>query len=158
MHRTLSFLLCVLLLPIAGTAQVADTSRKELSIDEIFASSTFALKSLSSVQWLDEGRKFSYIQADSVTRVRNVYTYSVADGERELVMDGSLLVPKPGEAPMRIGSYQWSPDASSILVTGTLPARRTKSGGNFGIFSLSSKTFRLLTDTTAEQAIVQFAA
>lgn len=157
MPRMLSFLLCVLLVPISGTAQDADSSKKKLSVDEIIASSTFALKSLSSAQWLDGGRKFSYIEADSVTRVRNVYTYSVADGKRELVMDGSLLVPKPGEAPMRIGSYQWSPDASSILVTGTLPARRTKSGGNFGIFSLSSKTFRLLTDTTAEQAIVQFA-
>ncbi|MEK7249089.1 MAG: hypothetical protein AAB209_01570, partial [Bacteroidota bacterium] len=81
------------------------------------------------------------------------YSYTVADGKRELVMDASQLVSKAGEKPMRIGSYEWGPDGGNILVTGTLMARRTKTGGSFGIFNIKTKSFRMLSDTSAEQAI-----
>jgi dipeptidyl-peptidase-4 len=151
MGRSLS--LSAILL-VAATA-AAQNGKKLLTVEEIFGSGKFALKGLSSVQWIDGGGKFSYIETDTVTRVRSVYTYTVANGNREMVMDGSLLVPRSGERPMRIGSYQWSQDGEKILVTGALPARRTKSGGYFGIFDVGRKTFRLLSNSAGEYSIIK---
>ncbi len=153
MKTRTSYLTLLLFIQAFGLAQIG---KKEWTIDEIFTTSKFALKSLSSVQWMEEGRKFSYLETDTITKSRNLYSYSVADGKRELVMDGSLLTDKSGEKPMSIGSYQWSSDGKRILITGTLPARRVKTGGNFGVFTVATKAFRLLTDTTAEQANVKF--
>ena len=156
----LQFVSCIL------PAVFAQENKKQLTVDEIFGSSKFALKSLSSVQWVDGGKKFSYLEVDSITKFRNVYTYTVADGKRELVIDGSLLVGKnldtldqspPFESrePISIGSYAWSSDGERISVTGTLPSRGQKTGGNFGVFDVASKRFQLLTDTAANQAIVK---
>lgn len=126
-----------------------------LTIERIFGSHAFAQKSLQNVQWVDGGKKFSYLDMDTASATLSLFTYTVASGKRELVMSGKALA-SHGETPMRIGSYQWSPDFSKILVTGTLPARRTKTGGNFGVYDLDEQSFRLLTDTTAHQAIMQW--
>lgn len=155
-RRTYLPLYTLLLLTALFVSVRSQTATKEWNIDEIFGSTKFASKSLSGVQWVPDGRKFSYLETDSVTKSRNLYTYNVADGKREMVMEGSLLATGKDDKPMRIGSYEWSSDGRNILITGTLPARRTKSGGNFGVFSVESKTFRLLTDTSAAQAIVRF--
>ncbi|MBI5472846.1 MAG: S9 family peptidase [Ignavibacteriae bacterium] len=130
--------------------------QKEWTIDDIFASQKFAFKSLPVVQWYDGGKKFSYLETDQATKQRNLHSYDVATGKRETVVDASLLVMKAGEKSMRIGSYEWSRDGKFILVTGTLPARRTKSGGAFGVFDVAKKTFRVLSDTSLEQAIIHF--
>jgi len=127
---------------------------KRWTIDDVFAPK-FSTKSLSGIQWMEGGRKFSYLDVDTTTKQRNLYSYNIADGERDLVLDASLLVAKAGEKAMRIGSYEWSADGENILVTGTLMARRTKTGGSFGIFNSKTKSFRMLSDTSAEQAIIK---
>ena len=146
-------------------AGYAQESKKELTVEEIFGSSRFQLKTLASPQWVDGGRKFSYLETDTTTKQLDLYLYNVADGSRELLVKGSSLVWKRGgkpddssrtRRPMRISSYQWSADRQRILMTGSLPARRLKTGGDFGIFSVADKSFRMLTDTTAEQANIKF--
>ncbi len=153
MKQTL-FLLTVLLsvtVPLDAQQPV-----KEWTIDDIFASQKFSFKSMPAIQWCDGGKKFSYLEVDTATKQRNLHTYDVASGKREMVMDASLLAMKAGEKSMRIGSYEWSADGKSVLVTGTLPARRTKTGGAFGVFNVGTKKFRVLSDTSAEQAIIHF--
>jgi len=134
----------------------AGQSAPKWSVEEIFSGSKFTTKSLSGVQWIPGERKFSYFETDTLTKNRNLYSYSVADGKRSMVVDGALLRAPGDEKPMRIGSYAWSSDGKHVLITGTLPARRTKSGGNFGIYSLEQKTFHLLTDTSVEQSNITF--
>lgn len=151
--RTNFFLLAALFVVLTGFAQ---ESRKEWTLDDIFASSKFQTKSLSSVQWIEQGRKFSYLETDSLTRTRNLYVYSVADRKQELVIDGATLAVSPGGRPFRIGSYEWSSDGKNVLITGTLPARRVKTGGNVGVYDVETKTFRMLTDTTSEQTNIKF--
>jgi len=130
--------------------------QKPWSLEEIFGSSKFATKTLSSVQWVNGGRKFSYLETDSTDNLRDLYVYNVADGKRELVIDGPMLSTLPPEKPMTIASYEWSSDYEKILITGSLPARRVKSGGDFGVFDVQRKTFRVLTASNEEQAIIRF--
>ncbi len=126
------------------------------SLEEIFGSPKFAMKSLSSVQWLDDGRRFSYLERDTTDKLQDLYVYHVDDGTRELVLDGALLTPGDDSPAMKIGSYEWSHDGNSILVTGSIPARRTKTGGDFGLFDVEKKAFRILSDSTEEHAIIKF--
>ncbi len=126
------------------------------ALDEIFSSSKFKMKSLSAVQWLEDGRGFSYLERDTIDRLNDLCVYHVEDGRREVVMDGALLFTEDGGKPIPIGSYEWSNDGNSILITGSLTARRVKTGGNFGVFDVENKTFRLLTDSDAEQSNIKF--
>jgi len=153
MKKQLIFILVSGFFQGAGLAQEVSG---EWTVDDIFGSSRFALKGLSSVQWLDGGRKFSYVAADTATGIRNLYLYTLADGKSELVVDGALLAPRADERPVQIASYQWSPDGKTILVTDSLPARKLKSGGNFGIYDVAAKTFRMLTNTHEHQEIIKF--
>jgi dipeptidyl-peptidase-4 len=134
----------------------AQQGTKQWNLDEIFGSTHFQLKTLSATQWVDGGKKISYLETDTLTGIRNVHLYTISNRRGAIAVDGSLLVDSPGSEPMRIGSYEWSKDGKRVLITGTLPARRTKTGGNFGVFDVETKTFRRLTDTEEEQAIIKF--
>lgn len=151
-HSPVVLIVLAMFLCHTGLARSGDSL---FTVEGIFGSGRFAMKTLSSVQWVD-GKRFSYLDTDSVTRQRGLYTYRVSDGSRELVMDGALLIASPGSQPMRIGSYQWSADGKHVLVTGTLPARRVKTGGSFGVYDVESKSFRMMTEAAQEQAIIKF--
>ena len=148
--KTLVLRLCIIF--VVSVNAFAQQATNEWTLDDIFASSKFQTKSLSSVKWIEGGKKYSYLETDSVTHQRNLYLYTVADGSQEMVMDGSTLVARPGDRPFRFGSYEWSSDGERILLTGTLRARRVKTGGNFGVYTVATKSFRMLTDTSVEQA------
>ena len=134
----------------------AYAGKKPITLEDIFSSSKFSLKTLSSVQWVDGGKAFSWLEVDTSDNLRDLQTYRISDGQRELVMDGSRVSTHPGQKPTKYASYEWSPDFNSILVSGTLTARRTKTGGNFGIFEVGTGRFRMLTDTEEEQVNIRF--
>jgi dipeptidyl-peptidase-4 len=124
------------------------------TIDEVFRLGA-AFKSFQNIQWVDGGKKFSYFDTDTTTKQRNLYLQDVWSGKKELVMDVSALKEKADDKPIRVGSYEWSADGANILVTGTLTARATKTGGSFGIYNRLSKSFRMVSDAKEEQAIIK---
>ena len=153
-HMPTQYRIIPLVLLLLGAFSPSPAQENKWNLEEIFSSTTFSQKSLSGVEWVDGGKKISYL--DTVSTFRSIYTLDFSDGERELVLDGRLLKANDSTEVFRIGAYVWSPDEHSILVTGTLPARRTKTGGNFGLFDIEAKTFRLLTNTDEPQSIIQF--
>jgi len=144
----------IILHSVIVVVALSQQKSKAWTIEEIL-SAKFALKSLSSAQWIDSGKRFSYLQTDSGTLVRSLYTYTVAGGKRDRAIDGAALSTVTRSTPFRIGSYQWSADGEYILLTGVLPARRTKTGGAFGVFSVKTRSFRLLSDPSTDQAIIK---
>ncbi len=136
----------------------AGAGGRQLTIDDIFVTPKLRTHSLESVRWLGRGERFSFLKFDTTKKQQELYVYDPADGKRELVMDASWLIPGGSAAkgethPFRYSTYQWSPDGREILLTGTMPARRTMTGGNFAVFTVASHAFRLLTDTSAQQTI-----
>ncbi len=129
------------------------SDQRQWTIDEVFRLNS-AFKSFGTIHWMEGGKKFSYMDGDTATKQRNIYSYTVADGKREILLDASLVVGKDDGKKMRIGSYEWSADGENILVTGTLTARRTKTGGRFGLYNVKTKTFRMVRDS-GEQAIIK---
>jgi len=139
-----------------NTARASAQESHPWALEEIFSSSKFTMKSLSALQWLEDGRRFSFLERDTTDQLNDLRVYHVEDGRKEIAMDGALLSIGDSSNPMRIGSYEWSNDGRSILVTGSLPARRVKTGGNFGLFDVEKKTFRMLSDSAEDQSNIRF--
>lgn len=106
-------------------------------------------------RWIGDGPALSYLLVDSATGERSLHRWS-PDGEdpAPVVAAHELIDPlRPRALPL--DAYEWSTDGSKVLVTGRLPARRLKTGGNFGVYDVASRSFRLLTDTAASQANIR---
>ncbi|MBX2992252.1 MAG: S9 family peptidase [Bacteroidetes bacterium] len=125
------------------------------SIDEVFAAMKGTSTSPGKIQWIEGGKRFTYIRKDSATNRQQVFAYNLSDNARELVLDEAWLVSGGDRKPMTIGSYEWAADGEHVLVTSTLPARRIKTGGDFGIFNLRTKSFRLLSHASGDKAIIK---
>ncbi len=147
-------LFILVLLSVWNTQVLPQPPQYRWTVDDVFKVGA-SFKSFSSIQWMQSGRKFSYFDADTTTKQRNLYAQDVWSGKRELVMDVSLLKGKGDEKAIRVGSYEWSSDGEHVLVTGSLTSRGTKTGGSFGIFNTKTKSFRMLNDAKEEQAIIK---
>lgn len=145
-------LLLVSLVALYPLLVFGQATQRQWTIDEVFRLNS-SFKSFGAVRWIEGGKKFSYMDGDTATRQRNVYSYTVANGKRELLIDAAMVAGTDGKK-IRIGSYEWSADGENILVTGTLTARRTKTGGRFGLYNIRTKTFRMVRDS-GEQAIIK---
>jgi dipeptidyl-peptidase-4 len=157
-HRLIVILTA--LLAVTSLTAPAQERKRDLTVDDIFASSEFQEQELHHPQWCEtvggRGRGISYLEADSATQRVNLYAFSISSGTRKVLIDASQLVPRPGEPPVTLASYQWFPDGQRILVTGAAPSLRgTTAGGTIGVYSTATKTFRLLADSSLGQSIVQ---
>ncbi len=144
----------ILYLPALGQKGI-----KEFTVEEIYGSGKFAGEAIRGIEWVkDKGKttKFSFLKNDESTHQTNLWIHDLESGEQKLLVDASALVLNPGDRPFHISNYIWSPDYSKILFTGILPARKTKTGGDFYLYDCEKKSFRELTFDAREQSNVQF--
>lgn len=146
--------LTFLLLFVSGSSLLlAQPPPTRWTIDNVFAVNT-SIRSLSDVKW--KGNGFSFIETDRATKNKSIYFYNVTARSQELLVDSTVLMSQSRKPEIRIGAYEWSPDGENILISGSLEARRTKSGGPFGVFNLRTKRFHKLGGEGKDQAIIQF--
>jgi dipeptidyl-peptidase-4 len=130
---------------------VAQMEQPEWSLNDIFRSGKFSDKSLSGVQWIAQGKQFSFEQYDTTTKSQNIFIYDVASGKRTLAVDVSKLHANSDDSlTLDISTYQWSPDEQSMLFISEPPLKqyfsRLTPAGNFFLYNIKLKTFRQLTD------------
>ncbi|MBI3587236.1 MAG: alpha/beta fold hydrolase [Ignavibacteriales bacterium] len=154
MKRLVSLIVVCILIPLF-IQQALSQESKVFSVKQLYGSNEFAGKTLSGVKWIEGGKKFSYQESDAATRVTNIWTYNVADGKREMIVDAKSLVLNAGDPPFRFTTYQWSPDERQILFVSAPPERqylsRLTPAGNLFLYELSTKAFRRLTNTDVPQ-------
>ena len=129
---------------------------KEYTIEDIFSSPSFQGKSLRGVQWIENGKAFSLLENDSVTKRTNVMRYDVESGRKTVLIDGTKLKLAKDTSAFNIQNYFWSKNEQYIIFTGTLVARAVKSGGNFYLYTMKSGEFIQVTNTDKEQVNIQF--
>lgn len=127
---------------------------KELTLEDIFTSTKFSIKTLRGVNWLKSGDAFLYLQTDTIKKQTDIWKFDVRTKKGKIFIDASEL--DKSNTPFRIQNYILAPDETKILFTGTLPARTIKSGGNIFLYELKTKSFKQLTDTEAEQVNIKF--
>ncbi|MDE3058986.1 MAG: DPP IV N-terminal domain-containing protein [Bacteroidota bacterium] len=159
MREVKSFLI-VLFLAGAALAPKGDlhagVPEKKLTLQDIFASSKFRGKSLAEIHWMHDGKRFSYLDYDSVSKSRSMWIYSVKTKSRSVFLKGSDLKKGGDSSEFSMRNYIWSPNEDKILFTGIVPARTLESGGNFSMYDLATKKFSQLTNSSEEQKNIAF--
>lgn len=144
----------VLFITVLSPALIAQGS-KLLTNQQIHGSNEFVGRTLSGVRWLQEGRKFSYLEADTATKSTKIFIYDIASGKATPVLDTKDLKVQPPDSPFVFPEYTWSPDEKRIMFAGKPPERqyysRRTPAGNFFLYEVQSKKFTRLTNVSEPQ-------
>ena len=110
---------------LLGTAQ----AEKKLSLEQLFKTYEFSSHSLSGLKWMpekDSTSAYTYKKINSKTGKIDIWASEV-NGTEYVLVDGSAL-------DFPIVNYEISTDRMKILLTGQLPARDIKHGGDIYLY------------------------
>ena len=147
---------------LAAAALIANAQeeKKDLSLDEIFNSPTFAGKTVSGVHWMNDGSRFSSYERDTASDAVNIVIHDVRRGTKTVLLNTSSLKLHDDDPTFRFITYQWSPDERNILFISAPPAReylsRLTPAGNIFLYDLKTKLFHRLTNVAVPQYNVKF--
>jgi dipeptidyl-peptidase-4 len=147
----LSGLLC-----IAFQFVLSQQRSKEFTLEDLFTGSKFYGKAMKGFQWYDGGKSYTYLETDTTAHLTNIWKYDIGSGKKTKFVDGGDLVVKKGDPVFSIENYTWSPAGKKVLFTGSLTARRLKTGGNFFLYDLADHRFVQLTNSDQDQMNVKF--
>ena len=146
----------VILLQLVILIQIQIFSQiKKLSVEDIYSNPEFYPEKLNEFHWFDKGNKFSYLKEEPGSFSTAIYQHDIATGEEKVLVSRNQLETADGDS-LKISAYQWSPDNKYILFTGTIPARKLKTGGNFYIYDVLQEKIIYSVDSNEEQENVHF--
>ena len=128
---------------------------KKLSVEDIYSNPEFYPEKLKEFHWFDKGNKFSYLKEEPGSFSAAIYQHDIATGEEKILVSRNQLETADGDS-LKIDAYQWSPDNKYILFTGTIPARKIKTGGNFYIYDVSKEKIIYSIESNEEQENINF--
>lgn len=142
--RIVLFAFTAMFLSLTAMAQqAADT----LSLDLIFASRTFAPKSVRGIRPMNDGERYTQIKRDSI----NAYSYQTGR-LTDVIVTSDQLIPQGESQPIALYDYEFSDDETKILFgTNTEPIYRRSSRSDYYIFDLKTKNLQLLSGNGKQQ-------
>src|SRR6185312_10903554 len=138
-------LVALTLAAVAGSAG-AQQKQRYASLNEALASSaTLAGRGAPpNVEWLDGGRRFSFISADPRTGAAEIRAYDPATGRDTLLFTGQGLVVPGTTNPFLYEGFQWARDFKNIVFqTNFKPIYRRSGTSDFYIYSLATRSLQL---------------
>jgi len=98
----------------------------------------------AGVNWIDEGRRYSYTLMNPQTRRPEVRGYDPESGSDELLFDpGVLTVPGTGQ-PLRYRSFDWAPDSRHVVFQADFrPVYRYSGIANFYVYGVENESLVL---------------
>lgn len=130
-------------------------AQKKLTLEDIFKTAKFRTNFLSK-QWLPAEDAYTTLKYDSLSKSMAIYRYDLRSGKEEKILDYAELDKQIEGFSKNVSAYFLSQDKRYILFTGSLPARRLKTGGNFYLYDLTTKVLKQITNTDEPQAIIKF--
>lgn len=143
----LAILLLILVIPTYA--------QKKLTLEDIFKTPKFRLNFLSK-QWLPNEDAYTTLKYDSLSKSMAIFKYDLKTGKEEQIVSYAQLDSQIPNFSKNVNAYFFSLDKRYILFTGSLPARRLKTGGNFYLYDIQTKTLKQITNTDEPQAIIKF--
>ena len=143
-----------MLLGLAASAAPAQVT--ELTLQNIYRTDTFSPRELD-LQWTDDGRAYTVIETDDAGRT-DLYRVDAVSGRRELIVHGADLVPPDGDDPIAIGSYQFAPDGSKLLIaTDVVKIWRRSEKARYYVWDLETRRLRPLSERPSYLQYAKFA-
>ncbi|HLM68200.1 MAG TPA: S9 family peptidase [Longimicrobium sp.] len=143
--------LAVLVLAAAPlAAQQQATPPSQLTVERIFASGDFRLQTLPTIQWMDDGQRYTFVDPAG-----DLVVEDAATGRREVLVAAASLVPRGAQRPLPIEDYEWSGDERRLLIfTNTERVWRTNTRGEYFVWDLDRRT---LAPVTTQPGLQMFA-
>jgi dipeptidyl-peptidase-4 len=130
----LVFLFCSLL-PLTVFTQSPDI----LTLERIFGSDEFELKSFGPARWLEKGKWYTILEASVHGEGTDIVRYDTKSGKRKILVSASRLVPEGASSPMKIDDYSWSSDKQRLLIfTNTKKVWRKNTRGDYWVLNMKS--------------------
>jgi dipeptidyl-peptidase 4 len=129
-------LILLLLIPVLSYSQ------KQITIDDVTINNTFAQKSVSGINWMNDGKFYSSLSENKILK------YDVSTGQpAEVIVDGNTLTPS-----IQIQSYSFSQDEKKLLLTTARESIYRRSfKADYYIYDLLTKTLTPLSKNGKQQ-------
>ncbi|MFU8860234.1 MAG: S9 family peptidase [Cyclonatronaceae bacterium] len=99
----------------------------------------------ASVNWIDEGSRFSFIINNRENRQREIRAHDPETGDEELIFDGSGITFPDSDKPFAYRSFQWAGDSRHLLFeTNFRPVYRHSGIADYYFYSLDDQSLRLV--------------
>ncbi len=139
---TALFLAAAFALP-AGAQQTFESIEQALGRSALFSGASGP----QSVNWIDGGRRFSYLVYNPNTSRTEIRSSDPATGADALIFDGQGLTFPGTDQPFEYESFQWTADSRHLLFeTDFRPIYRRSGIADYYYYSLGDKTLRLVAD------------
>src|SRR5439155_14759635 len=120
-------------------AQAADMLRR------LFASREFAPEHFGPARWIAGGTAYTTVEPASDTTGSDIVRYETATGARGVAVAARQLIPPGATASLDIDDYEWSSDASKLLIfTNTQRVWRQNTRGDYWVLDRAGRTLKKL--------------
>lgn len=116
-----------------------------LTVEDIYENQALQSKSVSGIQWLPDGSKFTYFQKAEDTGNLNIWSFDVKSRQREIFISSDevpVLQERDQEKRFSLDNYIWAPNRRDIL----FPA-----GNDLHLFNTETRELSQLTSDAAEE-------
>ncbi|MCH7875274.1 MAG: S9 family peptidase [Gemmatimonadetes bacterium] len=153
--RIMRLLTAVLALACSTASLVSQESA--LTVQRIWGSSDFA-SDLVSVRWMPDGPYYTATEG-AENGPRDLYRIDVRSGERDLLVLGADLVLPGQDEPITIERYQFSPDATKLLIfTSSVRVWRQKTKGEYYVWDFEARQLTPVSTAPGLQMFAKFSA
>ncbi|HMC69134.1 MAG TPA: DPP IV N-terminal domain-containing protein, partial [Mycobacteriales bacterium] len=125
------------------TAQVP--ARAADMLRRVFASRDFAPEHFGPARWIAGGTAYTTVEPASDNTGSDIVRYETATGARSVAVAARQLIPRDATAPLDIDDYDWSSDASKLLIfTNTQRVWRQNTRGDYWVLDRAGRTLKKL--------------
>ncbi len=140
---------------VAGSLLSFAQEKKQFILEDIFSGGKFVSKSVRGVQWMKNGKSFTYLDMDTVAKTTGIFQYTIKDGSKKLLISPNDFKLQNDDPAFRFTTYQWSADEKNILLVSAPPEQqwlsRLTPAGNFFIYDVEKKKNKKITDVSVPQ-------
>lgn len=139
-RRTLALLLAALVAwPVAAPAQGGAPAG--LTLETLFASSTFAPRGFQGGRWAETGPELLFVDTDRASGTSSLVRLNLETNQRTTLLDGARLRHPDTEGLLQIEDYAYSADGRRVLVyTDSAPVWRYNTQGFYYVVDLDAGT------------------
>lgn len=149
-------LLAVLLAAAPPAGAQTQGAHARLTVEDIFASGTYATQGLPGFRWSEDGRRMTFLVGNPRGGT-DLVAQDVATGQFRRLVDGSQLIPGGERRPIDIEGYQWFPDGRRLLVyTRSARVWRENTKGVYFVYDLPSGELQPVSTAFGYQMFAKF--
>jgi len=144
-HPTRYFVALAIFLPLAAFSQ---EKQRFASMDEASQAGVILAgrQGPRNVNWIEGGKRFSYIDRDARTNAPVIRAYDPATGRDTLLFSGTGLTLPGTNQPFSYDSFEWAQDSRHLVFQSNFQPIFRRSGiSDFYIYSLADRSLQLAT-------------